>query len=149
RFLSSSSLSAISILKGRLMVILIYRVCFLYYMHLHIKLVLEENNIKRTYQEIEENPSQIKIRTSVINSTWLEIAIADNGVGISKEFQQRIFDPFFTTKPIGKGTGMGMSISYQIITEKHCGKLECFSTSGKGTEFIIQIPLQLNVNQVV
>jgi signal transduction histidine kinase len=103
---------------------------------------LEENNIKRTYQEIEENLSQIKIRTSVINSKWLEIAIADNGVGISKEFQQRIFDPFFTTKPVGKGTGMGMSISYQIITEKHGGKLECFSTSGVGTEFIIQIPLQ-------
>ncbi|MBE9001163.1 HAMP domain-containing protein [Nostoc sp. LEGE 12447] len=110
---------------------------------------LEENNIKRTYQEIEENPSRIKIRTSVINSTWLEIAIADNGVGISKEFQQRIFDPFFTTKPIGKGTGMGMSISYQIITEKHGGKLECFSTSGEGTEFIIQVPLQLKVHEVV
>ncbi|MBD2505949.1 HAMP domain-containing protein [Nostoc muscorum FACHB-395] len=110
---------------------------------------LEENNTKHTYKEIEENPSRIKIRTSVINSTWLEIAIADNGVGISKEFQQRIFDPFFTTKPIGKGTGMGMSISYQIITEKHGGKLECFSTPGKGTEFIIQIPLQLNVNEVV
>ncbi|NEU77910.1 ATP-binding protein [Nostoc sp. UIC 10630] len=110
---------------------------------------LEENNIKRTYQEIEENPSQIKIRTSVINSMWLEIAIADNGVGISKEFQQRIFDPFFTTKPIGKGTGMGMSISYQIITEKHGGKLECFSTSGEGTEFIIQVPLQLKVHGVV
>ncbi|MEA5600076.1 ATP-binding protein [Nostoc sp. UHCC 0252] len=106
---------------------------------------LEENNTKRTYQEIEENPNQIKIRTSVINSKWLEVAIADNGVGISKEFQQRIFDPFFTTKPVGKGTGMGMSISYQIITEKHGGKLECFSTSGVGTEFIIQIPLQLKV----
>ncbi|MEH2179379.1 sensor histidine kinase [Nostoc sp.] len=104
---------------------------------------LEENNTKRTYQEIKDNPSQIKIRTSVVNSMWLEVAIADNGVGISKEFQQRIFDPFFTTKPIGKGTGMGMSISYQIVTEKHNGKLECFSTPGKGTEFIIQIPLWL------
>ncbi|MBE9104011.1 HAMP domain-containing protein [Nostoc cf. edaphicum LEGE 07299] len=106
---------------------------------------LEENNSKLTYQEIKENPSQLKIRTSVVHSTWLEVAIADNGIGISKEFQQRVFDPFFTTKPIGKGTGMGMSISYQIITEKHGGKLECFSTPGKGTEFIIQIPLQLNV----
>ncbi|AVH62019.1 multi-sensor signal transduction histidine kinase [Nostoc sp. 'Peltigera membranacea cyanobiont' N6] len=110
---------------------------------------LEENNTKRTYKEIEENPSQIKIRTSVVDSKWLEIAIADNGVGISKEFQQRIFDPFFTTKPVGKGTGMGMSISYQIITEKHGGKLECFSTPGKGTEFIIQIPLQLKLHEVV
>ncbi|MGF1939067.1 MAG: sensor histidine kinase [Nostoc sp. ChiQUE02] len=110
---------------------------------------LEENNAKRTYQEIQDNPSRIKIRTSVLNSTWLEVAIADNGVGISKEIQQRIFDPFFTTKPIGKGTGMGMSISYQIVTEKHGGKLECFSTSGQGTEFIIQIPLRLKVHGVV
>ncbi|MEH1798902.1 MAG: ATP-binding protein [Nostoc sp.] len=110
---------------------------------------LEENNAKHTYQEIEDNPNRIKIRTSVVNSIWVEVAIADNGVGISKEFQQRIFDPFFTTKPIGKGTGMGMSISYQIITEKHGGKLECFSNSGEGTEFIIQIPLRLKVYQVV
>ncbi|MEH1871811.1 sensor histidine kinase [Nostoc sp.] len=110
---------------------------------------LEENNALHTYQEIKNNPSRIRIRTSVVNSTWLEVAIADNGVGISKEFQQRIFDPFFTTKPIGKGTGMGMSISYQIITEKHGGKLECFSTAGEGTEFIIKIPLQLKAHRVV
>ncbi|MEH2454681.1 sensor histidine kinase [Nostoc sp.] len=110
---------------------------------------LEENNAKLTYENIKDNPSQIKIRTSVVNSTWLEVAIADNGVGISKEFQQRIFDPFFTTKPVGKGTGMGMSISYQIVTEKHGGKLECFSTSGEGTEFIIQVPLQVKVHGVV
>ncbi|QLE39757.1 HAMP domain-containing protein [Nostoc sp. C052] len=110
---------------------------------------LEENNTKYTYQEINDHPSRIKIRTSVINSRWVEIAIADNGVGISQEFQQRIFDPFFTTKPVGKGTGMGMSISYQIITEKHGGKLECFSTAGQGTEFIIQIPLCLKVHAVV
>lgn len=110
---------------------------------------LEESNAKRTYQEMEDNPSRIKIRTSVVNSTWVEVAIADNGVGISKEFQQRIFDPFFTTKPIGKGTGMGMSISYQIITEKHGGKLECFSNPGEGTEFIIQVPLRSRVYGVV
>jgi signal transduction histidine kinase len=110
---------------------------------------LEESNAKRTYQEIKDNPSRIKIRTSVVNSTWVEVAIADNGVGISKDLQQRIFDPFFTTKPIGKGTGMGMSISYQIITEKHGGKLECFSNPGEGTEFIIQVPLQLKVHGVV
>ncbi|MEH1837327.1 MAG: ATP-binding protein [Nostoc sp.] len=110
---------------------------------------LEESNGKLTYQEIKDNPSRIRIRTSVVNSTWLEVAIADNGVGISKEFQQRIFDPFFTTKPIGKGTGMGMSISYQIVTQKHGGKLECLSTAGEGTEFIIQVPLQLEVDEVV
>ncbi len=109
---------------------------------------LEESHAKLNYQQIKENPGRIMIRTSVVNSTWVEVAIADNGVGISQEFQQRIFDPFFTTKPVGKGTGMGMSISYQIVTEKHGGKLDCFSTPGKGTEFIIQIPLRRKVHEV-
>lgn len=84
---------------------------------------------------------QIAIRTSVLGES-VEIAIADNGTGISKEVQQKIFNPFFTTKPVGKGTGMGMSISYQLIVEKHHGKLECFSTEGEGTEFLIQIPIR-------
>lgn len=105
---------------------------------------LEEINVKRTDQEMEGNPSRITIRTSAIHDQWVEIAITDNGVGMSKEVCQRICDPFFTTKPIGKGTGMGMSISYQIITEKHGGKLECFSNPGEGTEFLIQIPIRHN-----
>ncbi|KAF3889920.1 MULTISPECIES: MASE1 domain-containing protein [Nostocales] len=103
---------------------------------------LEEVNAKRTYQQIEENPSQITIRTAVKDIQWIEISVADNGPGMTQQVQNRIFDPFFTTKPVGKGTGMGMAISYQIITEKHKGKLECFSTLGKGTEFIIQLPIR-------
>ncbi|MBD2066301.1 HAMP domain-containing protein [Leptolyngbya sp. FACHB-671] len=103
---------------------------------------IEENNAKRTYQEVKDNSGRITIRTAVINATWVEVAISDNGSGIPKAVQQRIFDPFFTTKPLGKGTGMGMSISYQIITEKHGGKLECFSTPREGTEFMIRIPLR-------
>ncbi|MBD1845316.1 PAS domain-containing sensor histidine kinase [Cyanobacteria bacterium FACHB-63] len=83
---------------------------------------------------------QITIRTSVMDD-WVEIAIADNGMGMPESIQRRIFDPFFTTKPVGKGTGMGMSISYQIIVEKHHGKLSCSSSEGKGTEFFIQIPI--------
>jgi len=59
--------------------------------------------------------------------------------------KEQIFDPFFTTKPIGKGTGMGLSISYQIIVEKHGGKLECVSNPHQGTEFVIQIPIQQQV----
>jgi signal transduction histidine kinase len=110
---------------------------------------LDERNTKYTYQEAIENPAQIKIRTSLIDSHWVEIAISDNGAGISEAVQQRIFDPFFTTKPVGKGTGMGMAISYQIITEKHGGKLLCISTPGKGTEFVIQIPCrQANFSMV-
>jgi signal transduction histidine kinase len=110
---------------------------------------IEENAAKHTYQELKDNPGRITIRTSVIDAAWVEVAIVDNGGGIPQEVQQRIFDPFFTTKPIGKGTGMGMSISYQIITEKHNGKLECFSTPGEGTEFIIQIPLRQQVRQAI
>ncbi|HEY9698547.1 MAG TPA: ATP-binding protein [Trichocoleus sp.] len=106
---------------------------------------IEENNAKRSYQELQEKPSRITIRTSLIDAAWIEVSIADNGVGIPKEIQQRIFDPFFTTKALGKGTGMGMSISYQIVTEKHNGKLECFSTPGEGTEFIIQLPLRQQI----
>ncbi|MBG1269161.1 sensor histidine kinase [Nostoc sp. WHI] len=58
-----------------------------------------------------------------------------------EQIKNRIFNPFFTTKPVGKGTGMGMAISYQIITEKHDGKLECFSTLGKGSQIVIQLPI--------
>ena len=103
---------------------------------------LEEANVKRTYQEIKQNPSQIIIRTSIIDSKWIKIAISDNGIGMSESVQKRIFDPFFTTKSVGKGTGMGMPISYQIVTEKHGGKLDCFSIPGEGTELIIQIHVQ-------
>ena len=103
---------------------------------------LEEFSAKHTYQENQKNPRQIIIRTSIIDSQVVQIAIADNGAGIPEEIQQRIFDPFFTTKPVGKGTGMGMSISYQIITKKHHGKLLCNSTLNKGAEFVIQIPLR-------
>jgi signal transduction histidine kinase len=103
---------------------------------------LEETNVNRTYQESKQKPSQITIRTSIINSEWIKISISDNGMGMSEAVYKRIFDPFFTTKSVGKGTGMGLPISYQIVTEKHGGKLDCFSTAGKGTEFIIQIPVR-------
>ncbi|MEL7038794.1 MAG: ATP-binding protein [Cyanobacteria bacterium J06592_8] len=104
---------------------------------------LEDLSTERTAQKPIQHPSQIKISTALVNEKWVKIAIADNGIGIPQEIQQQIFDPFFTTKPVGKGTGMGMSISYQIITERHHGKLECFSTRGQGTEFVILIPVQL------
>jgi len=84
---------------------------------------LEDADATRTVQDIKDNPSQITIRTSIIDHQWVEITIADNGPGISEKVEEQIFDPFFTTKPIGKGTGMGLSISYQIIVEKHGGKL--------------------------
>lgn len=83
----------------------------------------------------------IYIRTE-IKENWVVIRIADNGPGITESVKQKLFDPFFTTKPVGKGTGMGLSISYQIITERHKGSLQCISSPGKGAEFEIKIPLK-------
>ena len=103
---------------------------------------LEELNTKRVACAIEKHPCCITIRTSVVDSEWVKIAIADNGNGIPESIQKQIFNPFFTTKPVGKGTGMGMAISYQIISEKHGGTLSFFSTPEKGTKFEICIPVQ-------
>jgi PAS domain S-box-containing protein len=91
-------------------------------------------------QNTTKNP-QIHIRTHLINTNQVAIHIIDNGMGITDAVKQRLFDPFFTTKPIGKGTGMGLSISYQIITQRHGGSLECISQPGEGAEFVITIPL--------
>ena len=110
---------------------------------------LNEWNSGRSFQEMRDNPSQIRICTEVGDSlgnrfashNFAEIRISDNGPGMSEEVKQRIFDTFFTTKPIGKGTGMGLSISYQIVVEKHQGELDCISEIGKGTEFTIRLPI--------
>ncbi|BAY73873.1 two-component sensor histidine kinase [Nostoc linckia NIES-25] len=83
----------------------------------------------------------IRIHTELTKEKQVVIRIADNGLGIPKEVKQRLFDPFFSTKPIGKGTGMGLSISYQIISQKHGGSLGCISQPGNGAEFVVTIPL--------
>jgi len=103
---------------------------------------LEEATVKRDPQELEEKPSQITVQTSVTPTNWVKIVIADNGTGMPEAVRKRIFDPFFTTKTVGKGTGMGMPITYQIITEKHGGKIDCYSQPGEGTEFVLQLPIQ-------
>jgi signal transduction histidine kinase len=96
----------------------------------------------QTQAGLTENPGCITITTSVMDDQWVQIAIADDGPGIPEPIQAQIFEPFFTTKPVGVGTGMGMSISYQIVVEKHGGQLKCVSTDGVGTTFIIQLPIQ-------
>ena len=84
----------------------------------------------------------ISIDTCLIDESRAQIRIRDNGNGIPEAIKQQIFDPFFTTKPIGSGTGMGLAISYQIVTDRHQGALSCRSQSGEGTEFVIEIPLK-------
>jgi signal transduction histidine kinase len=69
------------------------------------------------------------------------IRIIDNGPGMTEQVRLLLFDPFFTTKPVGQGTGLGLSISYQIVVAEHTGQLRCVSAPGRGTEFIIEIPI--------
>ncbi|RUM33566.1 MAG: histidine kinase, partial [Desulfobulbus sp.] len=69
------------------------------------------------------------------------ITISDNGPGISQKVQKSIFEPFFTTKPAGEGTGLGLSVSYFIITAHHSGRIEVDSTPGQGTTFTIRLPI--------
>lgn len=106
---------------------------------------LEEYQNQKSSHDSMKQPGEIEISTKIIDNHWIQICIADNGPGITEDARIKLFDPFFTTKPVGKGTGLGLSISYEIIVEKHKGKIDCQSTPGKGTKFIIEIPLQQNV----
>lgn len=69
------------------------------------------------------------------------IKISDNGPGIPKDLQSAIFDPFFTTKPVGQGTGLGLFVCHQIIVGTHGGSLKCVSEVGRGSEFVIGLPV--------
>ena len=82
------------------------------------------------------------IATSVDSTqNTVSISIEDNALGMIPEIQSRIFEQSFTTKPVGKGTGLGLAISHQIIVDKHSGKIDCYSNPGKGTKFIITLPV--------
>ena len=83
----------------------------------------------------------ITIRTSS-DAGWARIEIGDNGGGIAPQDLQRIFDPFFTTKPVGLGTGLGLSVSYNIV-RKHGGDISVDSTQGVGTTFTVRLPLNV------
>ncbi len=96
------------------------------------------NVLVNALQSMRKN-GKLTITTSVINS-HLKIDISDNGSGIPKKNLQKIFDPFFTTKPVGKGTGLGLNIAYNIIKE-HNGNITAHSLQGKGTTFSITLPL--------
>ncbi len=89
----------------------------------------------------------IRIRTLLVNGDRVQIHIADNGAGMTPDVMAKIYDPFYTTKPIGYGTGLGLAISYQII-KNHEGSLTCVSSLGKGTEFMIEIPLKSKTSRL-
>lgn len=81
------------------------------------------------------------IRIYLQDSSWLVIEIVDNGPGMSDSIKKNIFQPFFTTKPLGVGTGLGLSVSYFIITENHKGEMTDESPPGQGAKFIVRLPV--------
>ena len=87
-----------------------------------------------------EKKGEITVKTGAVEN-FVEVTISDTGCGIPKENLQKIFDPFFTTKDVGKGTGLGMNIAYNIV-KKHNGTIRVDSEVGKGTTFTIRIPVE-------
>ncbi len=71
----------------------------------------------------------------------VEIRIRDNGQGIPKKVIAKIYQPFFTTKPAGQGTGLGLSLSYDIVTKDHGGKIDVITKENEFTEFIVELPV--------
>ena len=102
---------------------------------------IEEARAQRSYTDWPADPGQITIQTQLLRADRIRIAITDNGKGMAEATLKRLFDLFFTTKPVGKGTDIGMAISYQIITEGHQGTLTVNSTPGQGTQIVITVPI--------
>lgn len=120
----------------------------------HLNIVAQDigrvllNLINNAFYAVEEKAKQTNddYKPQVMVSTaqlgnGIEIRVKDNGNGIPDKVKEKIFQPFFTTKPTGQGTGLGLSMSYDIITKGHGGNIEVFTESGKSTEFIIQLPI--------
>ena len=87
------------------------------------------------------------IISSSLDGNWAEIRISDTGAGIPEEIQHRIFDLFFTTKEPGRGTGQGLAIAHSVIVEKHNGVLNLETETGKGTTFVIRMPIDVDLSK--
>ena len=104
---------------------------------------LDESSRSRSFQATEAKPNQITITTKACEDRrHIQIRIADNGPGIPADTLTKIFEQYFTTKAVGKGTGIGLAISHQVIVEKHGGQLTVHSEPGEGTEFTITLPIK-------
>ncbi len=104
-------------------------------------------NGARSMRELNErgkaNKPRIVLRLAhEKDSEMVRIEIEDNGPGMDEATRRRVFEPFFTTKPVGEGTGLGMSVSYFIISENHGGTLDVASEPGQGANFIIRLPMK-------
>ncbi|MBU2324324.1 MAG: PAS domain-containing protein, partial [Gammaproteobacteria bacterium] len=109
------------------------------------------NLLKNAAQAIHQRPDsdisgRIVLRTRLLQN-WAEVQVEDNGMGMPEAVRKRIFEPFFTTKEVGEGTGLGLSVSYFIITNNHKGQMEVQSKLGEGTCFTLRLPLAAGAPQ--
>ncbi len=111
-----------------------------------VLLNLLKNAAQAIHQREDDEPGRIVVRTRR-NPPWAEIQVQDNGVGIPEAVRKRIFEPFFTTKEVGQGTGLGLSVSYFIITNNHKGQMDVQSKPGQGTLFTLRLPLPATSDQ--
>jgi two-component system NtrC family sensor kinase len=109
-----------------------------------VLLNLFNNAFYAVHQKKKQNPegySPEVVLTTSSKDGFIEIMVKDNGNGIPDNIKEKIMQPFFTTKPTGEGTGLGLSLSYDIVVKAHGGSIEVHSTEGEGSEFIIKLPV--------
>ncbi|MEM9265760.1 MAG: GAF domain-containing protein [Cyanobacteria bacterium P01_F01_bin.13] len=99
----------------------------------------------RPLDDILGNPSLIRVSTQLKNNRWVSIHLSNNGPGMTEEARLSLFDSPLVDSTVGRTSRLGLPISYQIVTEKHNGKLYCSSAPGKGTGFVIEIPIQQQI----
>jgi two-component system, NtrC family, sensor kinase len=108
-----------------------------------VLLNLYNNGFYATQQRVKQNqPSYqptLTVQTECADG-MVRIRVRDNGMGMPEAVKAKIFQPFFTTKPTGEGTGLGLSLSYDIVTKGHGGTISVESWEGEGTEFVIELP---------
>jgi signal transduction histidine kinase len=106
-------------------------------------LIVVVNAAQAIAETLKEHPAEKGVITITTRreGPWAVIEVADTGPGMSNEVRDRVFDPFFTTKPVGKGSGQGLAIAYNIIVKRHGGRIEVQSELGKGATFVVRLPI--------
>ncbi len=104
-----------------------------------LNMVLNAADAVKTRHDLSMGSILIK---TYIENHYVVFSIKDDGIGIDDEHMSSLFNPFYTTKPVGKGLGLGLSMSYDIIVNKHLGQIEVTSVINEGTEFVVYLPIE-------
>jgi two-component system NtrC family sensor kinase len=100
------------------------------------------NLINNAFWAVKNVENPLVVVKTEQSGNQIQIKVIDNGTGMSDDVKAKIFQPFFTTKPTGQGTGLGLSLSYDIVTKGHGGTIEVESVEGQGTTFIVKLPIK-------